>query len=240
MANVERVAALAKKLLTIHVGEGKKDTWIWQHSERVRRLASMIAALPELATRPIDRDALAAACLFHDAGWIVQLQSGSIDRWRLLGKPTSDIQRELGAALMRENISRLIPAASLETAVEAIRQCNFRQSSLVEAEILGEAENLDDVGVIQLLKQVRQHQVDGRAIEQLLSAWKRQQEYQFWEARIKDSFRFESIRQLARVRLAAVDRFMSAISSEHEGGDLLKLIEALGVDLDEIAAVAQS
>lgn len=240
VANVERVATLAKKLLTIHVGEGKKDTWVWQHSERVLRLANMIAALPELATRPIDGDALAAACLFHDAGWIVQLQTGGIDRCRLLAKPTSDIQRELGAAFMRENISRLIPAASLETAVEAIRQCNFRRTSLVEAEILAEAENLDDVGVIHLIKQVRQHQADGRAIDQFLSGWKRQQEYQFWEARIKDSFRFESIRQLARVRLAAVDRFMSALNSEHEGGDLLKLIEALGVDLNEVGAAARS
>ena len=234
VANVERVAALAKKLLTIQDGEGKKDTWIWQHSERVMRLASMIAALPELATRPVDHDALAAACLFHDAGWIVQHQSASMDRWQLLAKPTSDIQRELGAAFMREHIGRLLDGRSLETAVEAIRQCNFRQTSLIEAEILAEAEGLDDVGVMNMLKQVRLNQAEGRGVDQLLSGWKRQQEYQFWEARIDDSFRFDSIRQLARVRLGAVDRFMSALACEHAGSDLLRLIEAFGVDASEI------
>ncbi len=236
MADLQRVTALAQKLLTV-AGDGDRgDPWVWQHSARVARLARLIALLPEVSAARLDADALAVACLFHDAGWIAQLQSGRVDRWQLLSRPTSDIQRELGAAFLREHAGHMLRSPTLDTAAEAIRRCNMREPGMLEAKILAEAENLDDVGLIHMLRQFRLQQAEGRSLEQLISVWRRQKEYQYWDARIEDSFRFESIKQLARTRLAAMDRLMAAMEAEEQAADLKRLIEAFGVDLSGVEA----
>lgn len=236
MADLQRVTALAQKLLTIPAEGDRGDPWLWQHSARVERLARLISLLPEVSSSRLDSEALAVACLFHDAGWVVQFQAGQVDRWQLLVRPTSDIQRELGAVFLREHAGHLVGSPTMDTAAEAIRRCNLREPGMAEAKIIAEAENLDDVGLVHMLRQFRLQQAEGRSLEQLLSVWRRQKEYQYWDARIEDSFHFESIKQLARTRLASMDRFMAALEAEQEAGDLRRLIEAFGVDVSGVEA----
>lgn len=226
--DLERLSALARALLIIQEPDGRSDPWVWEHSERIERLTRWIARQRDLASRTIDHDALAAAALFHDAGWVVQFRQGQLSRLQLLGRPTSDIQRELGAAFLTEHAGHLIAGASLDRARSAIRQCNDRGTTSIEGRILADAENLDDVGAIQILKQARHYACEGRAVEQMLGVWARQHEYQYWDTRLKDFFHHESVRELARARLAAADRFMSALLAEHRGEDVRRIAEAAG------------
>ncbi|MBU0639244.1 MAG: HD domain-containing protein [Planctomycetes bacterium] len=228
--HLDRVMAVAKQLLTERSGSEPVDLWLWEHSERVMRFTKLIAVLPELADSRADRSALAVAGLFHDAGWTGHVHHGNTERGRVLSRPTNDIQRELGAALAEDKVRHLVPSETLRRAVEAIRQCNDRYTELIEAQILAEAENLDEVGTMYLLRQFRQYQAEGRPIEQLMAIWVRQKEYQYWDARINDCFRFETTRQLARERLAAVDQFMSALARDHEATDLRRVIREAGLD----------
>lgn len=238
MVDIDRVAALAQSLLTLRGADGKQDAWLWQHSERVMRLARMISLLPEFSDISVDRGAVAVAALFHDAGWVVQFNQGRMERWLVMNKPTTDLQRELAATFLREHASHLVPSPTLDTAAEAIRQCNFRETELPEAQILSEAENLDDVGMMHVVRQIRHHLAEGRSVEQLLNGWSRQKEYQYWEARIKDSFRIEAVRQLARTRLTTVDQVMSMIAREHSGMDVKRVIEAFGIETSPQEGVA--
>ena len=124
----------------------------------------------------------------------------------------------------------MLPTETARRAVEAVRQCNDRHSDLIEAQVLAEAENLDDIGVMYLLRQFRQYQAEGRPLEQLLAAWKRQNEYRFWEARVADSFRFDLTRDLARTRLKAVAQFMGVLGTEQAAGDLQAVLLKAGVE----------
>lgn len=225
--DLERLSALARALLVIQEPDGRTDPWVWEHSERVERLTRWIARQRELASRTVDLEALAVAALFHDAGWVVQFRQGQLTRLQMLCRPTSDIQRELGAAFMSEHAGHLIPGASLERARTAIRQCNDRATPSIEGRILADAENLDDVGAIQIVKQVRHYASEGRAVGQMLGVWARQHEYQYWEMRLKDYFHYPSVRELARARLTSADRFMSALLSEQGGEDVRRAAEAV-------------
>lgn len=218
--DADRLTALARALLVVQDPEGRTDPWLWEHTERVVRYAHAIAGLPELSNRSVDATALTAAALFHDAGWVVQYRQGQLTRFQLGGKPTNDLQRELGGSYLVEHAGHIVPQPSLDRAREAIRQTNYRDSAIVEAQILADAENLDDIGSLYLLKQLRQYAGDGRGVEQLLNVWARQHEYHYWDVRLKEFFRFESVRQIARARLAAVDRLMSALLLEHRGDDI--------------------
>lgn len=227
--SIDRVVPLARQLLVLPMGESRRDAWLWEHSERVMRLAGMIADLPELAGREIDRTALAAAALFHDAGWIPEFHQGRFERWQLLTRPTNDIQRELGAAMLLEEAGPLLPAPTARRAAEAIRFCNDRGTDLSEARILADAESIDEMGALYILRQFRQYQAEGRPLQQLVDSWHRQKEYKYWDVRLADGFRFESTRALARDRLGPADAFIAALGRDLHGNDLRGVLEHLGI-----------
>lgn len=217
---IERLVPLAKQLLVVAIDETTRDLWLWAHSERVMRLTQLIAAIPEIGGASPDLPALAAAALFHDAGWIVEHQQGKWKRWQLIGRPTNDKQRELGAALLQEEVGPLLPGPTVRLASDAIRQCNNRETELLEARILGEAEALDEVGTVYLLRQFRQYQAEGRPLQQLIDSWQRQKEYRYWDLRLSDGFRWDLTRALARQRLEAVDAFIAALGRDLHGDDV--------------------
>lgn len=226
---VERLIPLAKQLLLIDLDETRRDQWLWEHSLRVMNLTQKIATFPEIAAQNPDPTALAAAALFHDAGWVLEHQQGRYQRWQILTRPTNDIQRELAAAMLQEEGGHLLPASSTRLAVEAIRHCNNRQAELLEAQILAEAEALDEMGTTYILRQFRQYQAEGRPLQQLVDSWMRQKEYSYWEVRLNDGFRWDQVRQLARARLEAIDAFVAALQRDLHATDVDDVLQGLGV-----------
>lgn len=231
MASFDRVVTIAKELLVLREGESAPDLWLWEHSERVMRLTRLLGSLPELADDPPDPTAAAAAALFHDAGWADLVQNKKITRWQVLNRPTNDIQREIGAGLLHSACAELLAPETLALAAEAIRQCNDRYNTLPEAQVLAEAENLDEIGVMYLLRQFRQYQAEGRPLRQMLASWRQQKEYRYWEARVNDGLRFESTRRIARQRLEAVEQFMDALRRDGAAEDVLEALQANGIDV---------
>ncbi len=225
---LERLIPLAKQLLTVAIDERHQDYWLWEHTERVMHLTQSMAGLPELGRQVPDRNALAAAALFHDAGWVTEYQQQRWPTWQLLTRPTSDIQRELGAAMLQEEAGHLLPGPTLRLAAEAIREANNRRTELLEARVLAEAEALDEVGTLYVLRQFRQYQAEGRPLQQLVDSWQRQKEYRYWELRLQDGFRYDATRALARRRLEAVDAFMIALKRDLHGDDLRQVLKELG------------
>lgn len=220
MMATDRVLPLARQLLTIEVDESHQDLWLWEHSERVMRLAARLVGALEIDPAALNLDALLTAAMFHDAGWAVEHQQGRWNRWQLLSRPTNEIQRELAAAMLQEETGHLLPAATVGRAAEAIRHCNDRRADLLEARILNDAEALDEMSPMYVLRQFRLYQGEGRPVAQLADTWERLREYRYWDVRLNDSFRFDRTRALARQRLAAVDAFMTAVRHALDGGDV--------------------
>ncbi|MBK9119604.1 MAG: hypothetical protein IPM18_08380 [Phycisphaerales bacterium] len=220
---IDRVLPVARAFLTVALDDGKRDLWVVEHAERVMRLTRMIAGLPEVGGHGANLTALAAAALFHDAGWLLEYNQRRYPPAQLLSRPTSDIQRELGAAILHDEVGDLLPGPTVQLASDAIRQCNHRNTTLLEAQILAEAEALDEIGMLYVLRQFRQYQSEGRPIQQLVDSWSRQKEYHYWDVRLQDGFRWKATRGLAESRLADVETFMAALARDLSGGDLTTL-----------------
>lgn len=208
---------------------GPADAVVWEHSARVARTAEFIAALPEVAELGADRVAVFAAGLYHDAGWILQFREGVVTSLELLLRPTSDIQRELAADWLDERGSKLLAPGSLQRAVRAVRQCNDRKTDAVEGRILCDAENLDQIGPQSLALMVRKLLAEGRMMVDLVAAWERQEEYHYWQARIKECFHFAAVREMAQQRWESMRRLMA----ELRRGVLLEDLGAAGRDADD-------
>lgn len=225
MANQSPIWECAKRDLIFAGNDGNQDVFLWEHAQRVAWNARLIAKLPGVPARKIDSAALEAAALYHDAGWACQFREGTVNRFEILCRPTSDLQRDLAAALLTESLSDHLKPRSLETAAILVRQLNDRHMRAVEAQILSDADMLDDIGSLALWNMIRRQTFDGKGVETTLQTWRRQREFRFWEARINKSVRFESVKQIAVRRLEQIDQIMSALARHHVGDDLLEFVE---------------
>jgi HD superfamily phosphodiesterase len=218
--SLERAQQSAKQLLLLPIDETRQDPWLWEHATRVAQSAQTLGAWPELGGRSPDPTVLAVAGLFHDAGWALECRQGRYARRQVLTRPTNDLQRELAAAVLLEELNTLLPGPVLRQAGEAIRQCNDRRTTLLEARVLADADALDEMGMAYVMRQFRQYEAEGRPLQQLVDTWQRQKEYRYWEVRLADGFHWDLTRTLARARLASIDAFMQALARDLAGADL--------------------
>ncbi len=225
--SLDRARQRAKQLLLLPIDETRHDPWLWEHATRVMHLAQTLGAWSELGGHAPDPTVLAVAGLFHDAGWALECRQGRYARWQVLTRPTNDLQRELSAAVLLEELNPLLPGPLLRQACEAIRQCNDRRTTLLEARVLADADALDEMGMVYILRQFRQYEAEGRPLQQLVDTWQRQKEYRYWELRLADGFHWDATRALARARLASIDAFMKALERDLAGADLMAYVKSL-------------
>ncbi len=199
------------------------DPFLYEHAERVARDCTMIMALVD-RDPGFDHDALVAAGLYYPAAWAVQYEDGVVNRSEILTKPLTDVQLELSATRASEALESILNNKKLRVVCQIIRESGLRHPTSIGAQILAEAANLDQIGPLALWQMIRRHCDEGRGIQAALETWDRQREYNFWHARIKDSFRFDQVKQLAEQRLAQLDRFMVTVGQHARGTDLQALV----------------
>ena len=208
MLTIEELRAQAQADLCRRPDGRPIDPVVWEHTDRVARLTQMIAAAPELANHVIDRTALTAAAWYHDMGWLLQLQAGEIREIDLLLHRTSDRQRDRSADWMSERLRDLMPPGTIQQAVRIVRTCHQWNPSFLEARILGEADNLDQIGPQAIWMMVRKQIAEGRTLVDFIQTWRRQEQYGYWPAWIKECSQFPSVRAQAEQRYQAMRRFM--------------------------------
>lgn len=215
---------LARADLLISTERGVIDAFLWEHSTRVARYASWIAKLPEVHASSPDELAVLAAALYHDAGWVVRLRDEEIRHEEIFVRSQSESQIDQGARMLEESLAELLPPDSLARALRAMRAAKDRESDSIEGHIISDAENLDEFGVISLWLLVRRGVWEGKGVEAAIETWRRKSEYRFWEARLRDSFRFAPVRELAEKRLAGFDEFMCELAAQHQAADVEQLV----------------
>ncbi len=142
----------------------------------------------------------------------------------MLASPTSDQQRRAGADLLLEMAGQVLEPRQLARAAQAIRDCNLRSTDLIEAQLLSESENLEEIGAIGIWRLARKCLAEGRSIVDMLNSWSRQREYHYWEARVNEGLRFDFTKRLAQQRLARMERFMVQLADESQLQDFSELV----------------
>jgi hypothetical protein len=221
MSELDNVRSIAKQVLTLSTAWGGKDESLWDRAQRLVRNARHISSLPELAKsgRKIDSFCLTVATYFLDSGLAMRSREAKdgdfnpleVDSQEVLHDSTDIVRRQLGGLLGEEKIEK-INLIILESSG------NFTQMS--EAMILSDARNLDDMGAAGLFNEAKRYAMNGKSISDALQIWQRKIDYRYWQARLKDSFRFESVRKIAARRLTAAEYFMSQLNAENGARDL--------------------
>ncbi|MDM8009010.1 MAG: HD domain-containing protein [Phycisphaerae bacterium] len=218
----------AKQDLCIVIPQSAPDPVVWEHCARVAGICKQVAKLPEISAGSVNSEALTVAALYHDMGWVLQCQAGQINRGELLLRPTSDAYREMAADWIEVHLKGVVPGGVVERAMATIRQSSNRRTRLVEAQILADADNLDQIGPPFIDQIIRKCRWEGKTLEQILTTWQRQEEYKYWEARVNESLHFEAVRAIGRRRHEALRQFMTSLAATITLDDLAALSSSRG------------
>ena len=120
----------------------------------------------------------------------------------------------------------MLSCTQIVSVEKIIIESGDRFTKMVEAMILSDARNLEDMGAVGIFSELARSASSGKNPSELLNTWQRKVDYQYWDARLKESFRFPSVRQLAQQRFNAVIDFMNQLEVEISASDIKDLFAA--------------
>lgn len=161
---------------------------LWQ---RVQRFVGM-----NLVAEGLDVEALELACY---AVYLPMRRQRTLSTGRA-GRGTLRERAEESAELLL-GLPLDAPEDLLDRTTRFLHEMPHRSPMLDEAKLLADAINLDDFGVTGLVQQAIQLARNGEGALQLADGVEKREQYGYWEARLKDGFHFEPVRQIARRRL---------------------------------------
>jgi hypothetical protein len=176
---------------------------------RLRRLLAM-----RLIPGEIETDALELAC------YAIQLPLRAA-RTLPTGRPARPNLRERAeqaAELLVVTFGQDVEEALLDQTTRLLHELPQRTPMLDEARLLADAVNLEDFGIIGLMNQAIQLARQGEGVWAINDGCEKRELYGYWEARLKDGFHFEPIRELAGQRLATA-RSVCQLLAEELAGD---------------------
>ena len=225
MSELDIVADLAKGILTTIAPGGGGDEFLWDRAQRLVRNVEHICRLPELAevSLQIDRFCLIAATYFSEVGLTLLLEQQGTVATPATANGNGNGLLDFSIDVVNEKLSGVLEKLKTDKISRIITESGSPFTTMTEAMILSDARNLDDMGAVGIFNEFRRYVIGGKAVSDALQIWKSKIDYQYWQARIKDSFHFESIRKLASQRFSAAEHFMDQLKVENTTSDLEKL-----------------
>ena len=193
---------------------GTTGTRLLDEAARFWRRAQMLLRLGLLPPEH-DSEALELAC------WALQLpmRDSRLLPAGKLGRTNLRERAEQAAELLVTVLSKDIADDLLDRTTRLILQIPHRAPALAESRLLADAINLDDFGVAGQVMRIIQLGLQGAGVTQVADANEKREEYGYWEARLKDGFHFEPVRDLARRRLERTRQINKLLAEELKDED---------------------
>jgi len=220
MPDIEPIVEIARGVLVGTSPLGREDTFQFDHATRVMRVADRLAACREARPWRVDRFALSAAALFHQAAIMRLEEERRTSTVYAAATMSAEDVKQYSAELAGDRLRGKVPARQLELVQEIIRRTHDATIDLPGAKILSDADSLDDIGALGVWRDLRRYVLEGRAVEDAIRAWQRREQYGYWQARVRDAFNMVTARRLAESRLAGARAFMEQLARECDAGDL--------------------
>ena len=243
MADLSVIKEVAEQVLAIPTLKGKPDRYLIDRVARVLRHCGNIAQLPDVHSFHIDRESLNIAVFFRDAGFARYASQEDRVARMVLADLTDEDLRDFSAQMVQEKLEGVLDMAQISKVCGIIIESGKRDTCQVEAMILSDARNLDDMGAVGLFNEFRRYVFHGYGATDALASWKRKVDYDYWTARLRESFRFDSVRKIAQQRLKFAEEFMEHLKMENLAGDLEDLLLEQQLNpprIEELPAIRKS
>jgi hypothetical protein len=229
MTELETIKGLAKEVLTTSKDSMGLGRYLWDRTERLARNIEHICDLSELARGgfEIDRFCLLSATYFSETGFAGLLDKKKAPITYPFFKSSSDSIQVFCREMIDSKLGQALEKVRIKKIKKIISESWNRSTNMTEAMLLSDARNLEDMGAVGIFHELRRFMSQGKNITEVLLHWRKQTDYRYWQARLKDSFWFDGVRQLAEQRLATAEKFMIQLQAETEAKDIKEMIESL-------------
>jgi HD superfamily phosphodiesterase len=218
--DIEPIIEIARTVLVGRSPLGRDDTFLFDHSLRVTRVAERLASCREVAAWRIDRFALSVAALFHQAATVRLEEERRTSTVYAAATMSAEDVKTYSAELAGDRLRGKVPARQLELVQEIIRRAHDATIDVAEAKILSDADSLDDIGALGVWRDLRRYVLEGRSIADATRAWEQREQYGYWAGRIREAFNLATARRLAESRLGTARAFMQQLARERDATDL--------------------
>ena len=220
MTDLNIIKEIAQQALAIIAIKGTADRYLIDRADRLLRYCGHISQLNDVQCFQVDRQCLNIAALFRDSGFARYANEQDRSARIVLADLTDEDLRDFSAQVVQEKLTPLLNPRQMERTCSIILESGNRDTTLIEAMILSDARNLDDVGAVGIFTEFRRYAIHGRGVSEIQASWNRKIEYDYWSARLRESFRFEAVRKLAEQRLKTAEQFMARLDVENRAADL--------------------
>jgi len=226
MSELDIIREIAGQVLLVPTLKGTKDNSLWDRTQRIVRNVEHICRLPEAGQyiAQIDRFCLIAATYFSDAGFAHYADAEDVSRRFVLADINAEDLCDFSTQVVADKLTGSLAGPKIDKINKIITESYDRFSKMPEAMILSDARNLDDMGAIGIFNEFRRYVIHGKGASDALQSWKRKIDYRYWDARLKESFRFEVVRKLAAQRFSAAEYFMNQLEVENSARDLEEMV----------------
>jgi len=220
MLQLNGIQEMAEQALAMPGACGGINRTLVDRAQRVLRHCGGIAELEEIRRFQVDRECLSVAALFCEVG-LAQQAGQSKETVATVRAQVKDADlRDFSTQIVHERLGEILNPRQMERVCSTIIEAGTRGTKLIEAMILSDACNLEDMGAVGLFNSLAHFGANGRGVGEVLDSWKRKIDYGYWNARVRESFRFEAVRRVALERLAGAMAFMEQLTRENRARDL--------------------
>ena len=220
MPEIEPIIEVAREVLVGRSPLGREDTFLFDHSMRVMHVAERLSGCREVRAWRLDRFALSAAALFHQAATVRLEEERRMSTVYAAATMSAEDVKQYSAELAGDRLAGRLPQRQLEFVQEVIRHRHEAASDIPESKILSDADSLDDIGALGIWRDLRRSILEGHAVDEAVRIWQRREQYGYWEARMREALQLETSRRLAAGRLAAARAFMQQLARERDASDI--------------------
>jgi hypothetical protein len=158
----------------------------------------------------VQLDALELACYAIQ----LPLRGGKTVLRGKLGRTPLKERAEQAAELLVGLVGEHADESLLDRTTRVLHEVPHRQPVLDEAKLLADAINLEDFGVVGLFVQTIELARGGDGVLQVSDGIEKREQYGYWDARLKDGFHFDKVRDLAKARLTKLRQVAALLAAE--------------------------
>lgn len=222
MSELKTIVEVAHPVLTIPTAKGRLEQSLWDRAQRLAQNIESICRLDEItgSSLPIDILCVTSAAYWSDAGLAEHLGSKEHREYLNTFDTNNHSFLERSTEILAEKLAGLIDAQIIDKISQIITESAEANTQMTEAKILSDARNLDDMGVTGIVNDIKRCSANGKGILDIIKNWQRKIDYGYWQARLKDSFRFDSVQKLAEQRINSAEHFMNQLQTEASARDI--------------------
>ncbi len=213
MTEISAVRTCAQKVLCEGSGQ-----WLWRRACRIALNIECILKLKPIAAAKlaVDNLGLVSAGYFVDSGLVCGRKKNKAIYFDI--EPRELI--ELSATVAAERLATILTATKVAGICDTIIESSNKFTKNPEAMILSDAKNLDDLSLAGIMCEFRRFAAEAKDTQNFVANWKRKLDYHYWDARLKDDFRFTPVAKIAAKRFQTVKSFIQQLEETLIAGDI--------------------